>query len=378
MVQPRISLAWLPVFGSSLVVRAGYGIYGDNGVYELLASSLAAQPPFGRNFAISNSSGAAPLSLASALTAPGSALGTYGIDSRFRPGTAQNWQVSVEGDLGWGLVAKVSYLGVKGTHAQQAIYPNTYPAGGVAPCAACPSGFQYMLSGGNSSRHAGQMDLRRRLRGGWAVRSQITWAKAIDNASPGGGSQPALIAQNWADLASERGRSNFDQRVTGRITADYTFRFNSGWLQRFFDEWRLSSDLTIATGQPITPIDARPTGGTGFLGSLRPDYTGAPLYEAPAGLKLNPAAFSRPSAGAWGNAGRNIITGPRQFALNSSLWRTIRIGDRISADFRIDATNPLNHPTFTRWDATLNSILFGLPVAANAMRSIKLGVEVRY
>ncbi len=378
LVQPRVSLAWLPIFGSSLVVRAGYGIYADTGIYELLATSLAAQPPFGRNFAIGNSSGAAPLSLASALTAPGSALGTYGIDSRFRPGTAQNWQASVEGDLGWGLVAKVSYLGVKGTHAQQAIYPNTYPAGGVNPCLSCPSGFQYLLSGGNSSRHAGQMELRRRLRGGWAVRSQITWAKALDNASLGGGNQPALIAQNWASLAAERGRSNFDQRVTGRITADYTFRFTSGWLQRFFDEWRWSSDLTIATGQPITPIDARPTGGTGFLGSLRPDYTGEPLYESPAGLRLNPAAFSRPAAGAWGNAGRNIITGPRQFALNSSLWRTVRIGDRISADLRIDATNPLNHPVFTRWDATLNSILFGLPVAANPMRSIQLGIEVRY
>lgn len=375
MVLPRVSLAWLPILGSSLVVRAGYGVYADAGVYEALAASLAAQPPFGRNFAIGNRAGATPLTLATALMTPGAAIGTYGIDANFRPGTAQNWQFSVERDLGWGLVAKVAYLGVKGTHAQQAIYPNTYAAGGVAGCPECPSGFQYVLSGGNSSRHAGQLDLRRRMRGGWAVRSQVTWAKALDNASLGGGTQPALIAQNWANLAAERGRSNFDQRIALKITADYTFRFASGWRHRLFDEWRFNSDLTIATGQPITPVDARPIGGTGFVGSLRPNSTGAPLF---AGQRLNPAAFSRPADGLWGNAGRNIITGPRQFVLNSSLWRAIRAGDRISADLRIDAVNPLNHPTFTRWDATLNSVLFGLPVAANAMRSIKLGIEVRY
>lgn len=378
MVQPRISLAWLPFLGSSLVVRAGYGVYADTGVYEVLASSLAAQPPFGRNFAIGNTGGTAPLTLATALTAPGVALGTLGIDARFRPGNAQNWQFSVERDLAWGLLAKLTYLGIKGTHAQQAIYPNTYPAGGVATCPVCPTGFQYILSGGNSSRHAGQFDLRKRMRGGWAVKSQTTWAKAIDNASLGGGGPQALVAQNWANLAGERGRSNFDQRLTGRVTAEYTFRFSTGWRHRLFDEWRLSSDLTIATGQPITPIDPQAIGGTGFIGSSRPDYMGAPLYQAPAGLRLNPAAFARPLVGLWGNAGRNVITGPRQFALNSSLWRTIRMGDRVSVDLRIDATNPLNYPTFTRWDATLNSVLFGLPVAANPMRSFKLSMEVRY
>lgn len=378
LLLPRVALAWLPVPGSSLVVRAGYGIYADTGVYEALATALAAQPPFGRNFAVGNLPGTPPLSLASALTAPGATLGTYGIDARFRPGTAQNWQFSVERDLGWGLVAKAAYLGVKGTHAQQAFYPNTFPAGGLQACVTCPAGFLYMMSGGNSSRHAGQFDLRRRLRGDWSARSQVTWAKSIDNASLGGGTQPALLAQNWANLAAERGRSNFDQRVTVRLTVDYTFRFTNGWRQRLFDEWRFTSDMTTATGLPITPLDPRPLGGTGFVGSLRPDVTGESIYAAPAGLSLNPGAFSQPADGAWGNAGRNIITGPRQFALNASLWRTIRLGDRISADLRINATNPFNNPIFTRWDATLNSLVFGLPVAANAMRSIQLGFEVRY
>jgi len=377
MVEPRVSLAWLPLIGSSLAIRVGYGIYADTGTYESIASSLAAHPPFGRNFAIRSTPGAA-LTMATALAAPGDALGTFGVDRNFRPGYAQNWQFSVERDLAWGLVAKVGYLGIKGTHAQQAIYPNTYPAGGAVSCPACPSGFEYILSGGNSSRHAGQFEVRRRLRGGWSVKSQTTWAKGIDNAALGGGAQPALVAQNWADLAAERGLSNFDQRFTERLTADYTLRFSSGWRHRLLDEWRLLSELTILTGMPLTPIYPLAIGGAGFIGNLRPDYTGAPLRDAPEGLHVNPAAFTAPVAGRWGNAGRNIVTGPGQFALNAGLWRTLRLGGRASADLRLDATNLLNHPTFTRWDTTLGSVLFGRPVAANPMRSAKLSLEVRY
>jgi len=377
MVEPRVSLTWLPVIGSSLVVRAGYGIYADTGSYEYIASSLAAQPPFGRNFAIRSTSGAA-LTMATALTASGDTLGTFGVDGSFRPGYAQNWQFSVERDLVWGLVAKVGYLGIKGTHARQAIYPNTYPAGGAVSCPSCPSGFEYILSGGNSSRHAGQFEVRRRLRGGWSVKSQTTWAKSIDNTALGGGAQTALVAQNWADLAAERGLSSFDQRLTERLTADYTLRFSSGWRHRLLDEWRLASDLTIGTGLPLTPIYPQAIGGAGFIGNLRPDYTGTSLRNAPEGLHVNPTAFTAPVAGQWGNAGRNIITGPGQFALNAGLWRTLRLGGRASADLRLDVTNLLNHPTFTRWDTTLDSVLFGRPVAANAMRSAKLSLEVRY
>ncbi|MBL0159657.1 MAG: hypothetical protein IPP47_21510 [Bryobacterales bacterium] len=69
----------LPVFGSSMVVRASYGIYADTGAYEPIASSLAAQPPCGRNFAIRGTAAAA-LTMATALTAPGDALGTFAVD----------------------------------------------------------------------------------------------------------------------------------------------------------------------------------------------------------------------------------------------------------------------------------------------------------
>jgi hypothetical protein len=118
--------------------------------------------------------------------------------------------------------------------------------------------------------------------------------------------------------------------------------------------------------------------GTGVTGSIRPDYTGAPLYDAPPGFFLNPAAVAPPAAGRWGNAGRNSITGPARFSLNASMGRTFRLSDRMSADFRLDVANALNHVVFSNWNTVSTSPQFGLPGAANSMRSVQAAMRVRF
>jgi hypothetical protein len=128
----------------------------------------------------------------------------------------------------------------------------------------------------------------------------------------------------------------------------------------------------------LTPIYLTPVRGTGVTGSIRPDYTGASLYDAPAGLSLNPAAFVPPAAGHWGNAGRNSITGPSQFLLNASLSRTFRSSERVSLDLRIDASNALNHVTFPSWNTIVGSSQFGLPMTTNAMRTVQTALRVRF
>ncbi|MGH9522042.1 MAG: hypothetical protein ACRD3E_05890, partial [Terriglobales bacterium] len=85
-----------------------------------------------------------------------------------------------------------------------------------------------------------------------------------------------------------------------------------------------------------------------------------------------------PAAGQWGNAGRNSIRGPMEFLMNGSLARTFRVGDRYNLDLRFDATNLLNHVTYTGWNTTINSATFGLPVAANAMRSMQTTLRLRF
>jgi hypothetical protein len=118
--------------------------------------------------------------------------------------------------------------------------------------------------------------------------------------------------------------------------------------------------------------------GTGVVGSIRPDYSGAPLYSAPAGSFLNPAAFAAPMQGRWGNAGRNCVNGPAQFALNASIGRTFRNAEPVSFEVRVDAVNALNNVIFSNWNTIVGSAQFGLPTAVNPMRSVQAFIRTRF
>ncbi len=71
-------------------------------------------------------------------------------------GYAQNWNLSVQRDLPYAMVVIANYLGTKGTRSQQQFLPNTFPQGAANPCPACPAGYAYLTSNGNSTRHAAQ------------------------------------------------------------------------------------------------------------------------------------------------------------------------------------------------------------------------------
>jgi len=385
-IEPRVGLAWRPIPASSLIVRAGYGVTLDTSVYQNIATQMAQQSPLSRSLSVANSL-ATPLTLANGfITSPTITPNTFAIDPNFRVGYAQSWTVSVQRDLPRGLMMTASYLGIKGTRASQQFLPNTFPAGAVNPCPACPAGYVYLTSNGNSIRNAGSLQLRRRLRNGFTASLQYTWSKSIDNAALGGrGQGPSLIAQNWLDLRAERALSNFDQRHLLNFQAQYSTGVGvgggtllSGWRGALFKDWTVTTGLTAGSGLPATPMIVAAVQGTGVTGPLRPQYTGASVDTAPAGLFLNPAAYTTPPSGQWGNAGRNTITGPSQFTLNASLMRTFRMSDRLNADLRVDATNVLNHVVFSSWVTNVSSSQFGLPAAANQMRRLQTSFRVRF
>jgi hypothetical protein len=249
------------------------------------------------------------------------------------------------------------------------------------------------------------------LHSGFTATLLYTYSKSIDdaaalggqpgfsqqNSNPQNGQGPGLgtasapgplnlaIAQNWLDLGSERGLSSFDQRHLLNLQLQYTTGMGmaggtllSGWRGVALKDWTFLAQVTAGSGLPLTPIYLIPVPGTAVTGTIRPEYTGAPLYSAPAGFFLNPGAYAAPPDGQWGNAGRNSITGPSQFSLNASLGRTFRVGDRLNLDTRIDSTNALNHVNFTTWNTVVNNAQFGLPTAANAMRAVQITARLRF
>jgi hypothetical protein len=385
-IEPRLGLAWRPVPASSLVVRAGYGVYRNTNVYQPIATLLSQQPPLSTTFNVATDP-AAPLTLANGFVPiAGTALNTFAVDPGFRVGFAQNWQVSAQRDLPYSMTVVATYLGTKGSRLMQQFLPNTYPAGAENPCPACPSGFRYLTSGGRSIRNAGQVQVRRRLQNGFTSSVQYTLAKAMDNATAFAGASidSAALAQNWLDLDAEYARSNFDQRHLLTVTAEYTTGAGvmggtllDGWKGRLLKDWTLGASLSAGSGLPLTPVYFAPVGGTGIVGAIRPDVVG-PIGDVPDGYYANPAAYAAPSPGQWGNAPRNSITGPRTFSLNAAVSRTFRIGGRLNFEWRIDATNLLNTVTYAGVNTLITSPQFGLPTGTNDMRKLRSSLRVRF
>ena len=67
-----------------------------------------------------------------------------------------------------------------------------------------------------------------------------------------------------------------------------------------------------------------------------------------------------------------------QFGLNAGITRTFPWGSRLNMDWRIDATNVLNHVTYSSVNALVGSPQFGLPSAANQMRRVQTSLRLRF
>ena len=404
-LEPRVALSWRPIPASTLVIRAGYGIYDDTSIYLGAAQSMAQQTPLSTSLNVQRGPNC-PLTLENGfISCPGTITENFAVDPNLRVGYVQTWQLSAQRDLPGALVMTATYLGTKGTHGTQEFLPNTYPIGAANPCSLCPVGFIYRTSGGNLERQSLEVQLRRRLRAGFTANLDYTFAKAIDDDAQVGGqghtvansstaistsSAPVgspIVAQNWLDLRAERSLSSFDQRNLLNVTLQYTTGMGkgggtllSGWRGRAFKEWTVLTQVTAGSGLPETPVYLAAVPNTGVTGTIRPDRTSAPLYTSSNGYFLNSEAYATPASGQWGSAGRNSIRGPVSFTMNAALARTLRLHGNNSLDLRLEADNVLNHATFTAWNTiwTANSPTFGLPASVNSMRNVQISGRFRF
>lgn len=402
IIEPRIGATWRPIPASTVVIKTGYGVYSDLSVYQNIILNMAQQYPLSTSLSVDNST-ACPLTLANGFTPCASVTqDTYGIDPHFRIGYLQSWYLSVQRDMPFALQATATYRGYKGTHGPQEILPNSYPLGTTNPNPGYPSGFTYETSNGSSIREEGQLQLRRRLRSGFAANLTYTYSKSIDDEAYQGGvghisagsagstqsaslSYPsAAVAQNWLDPRAERSLSSFDQRQLVNLQAQYTSgqglgggSLMGGWRGRALKEWTLQGTMTYGTGLPETPLYPGIVPGTGDSGIIRPDLTGKPIYNSGTAAHLNAAAFSEPLGG-WGTAGRDSITGPNQLTLNTQMQRTFRPHGKWYVDVTVNANNILNHAAFSSWNNVVTSDQFGFPASAGGMRSLQTTFHVRW
>jgi len=376
--SPRLGFAWKPFPKHSTVLRGGYGIQFSPSVYSALIGQLDAQTPFATEFNLPNSCHATlqnGLSL-TALTQLGCVTGnqattTNAINPNFRVSYAQLWQLAVQQNLKWNMVATVTYFASKGTALTQQFLPNSYAPGGAPACAAgftCPAGYTYETSNGDSTYNSVQAQLNRRTRGGLGWNLSYSLAKSIDDSFGGN-------AQNWLDLTAERGPTNIVRHQSFTGSLNYSTGVGTrggalinGWKGVLLKDWMLTTNMTVASGLPITPTAGQLLGGGTASPNIRAYYNGKPAYID--GI-LNKNAFGTPPTGQYGNIGRDALTGPGQFTMSANASRTFRLADRKNLTFSLQSQNPLNHPNVSSWYVNAASPLqFGLPSNYVAMRSV--------
>lgn len=102
--------------------------------------------------------------------------------------------------------------------------------------------------------------------------------------------------------------------------------------------------------------------GTGATLNQRPDAViGVSRYPRQQSVDgwLNPAAFSFPAAGTFGNLGRNTVFGPGLLQIDVSALKNTRLSESAVLQFRAECFNLPNHPAFAQPGAMLGSGSFG-------------------
>ena len=121
--------------------------------------------------------------------------------------------------------------------------------------------------------------------------------------------------------------------------------------------WQINTTTNWSSGLPYTPSInecgpeqdvgvCRPNSGSGSFasgGSSLNTSGGSPFVQFFTPVPLG-GAFTDPGIGHLGNAGRNILHGPRYFGTDMSLMKNFPITERVKGQFRMDAFNVFNHP----------------------------------
>lgn len=145
--------------------------------------------------------------------------------------------------------------------------------------------------------------------------------------------------------------------------------------------WELSA---LEQHSPGSPFSIMTGNSTIYDTGQRPDrVAGVSMYPANKKLpfnQLNKAAFADPPVtGELGTMSRNAAIGPATQWLDMSAMKNISIGERWRTEFRIDAFNVLNHPTFGSPDGTMTDATFGETTSTSgASRVLQLSAKFMF
>ena len=350
-----------------------------------------------------------------------------------------SYTASIQQELPGGMVATAAYVGSQGRNLFLRSWSNRIVAVNPTPVVNATTGavtaqvtrefgarfaeIDFKTSGGSDHYDALQTTLNRRFAQGLSLGAQWTWSHSIGTTS---GSNEARTSQDPFHFDGDHGDNNFDVRHTFNLSALYELPFGRGKryladggsiVQGVLGGWQVGGIVNARTGVPVEVSISRPdvafrqrssgrifqtlnatnlpggasigdfeavinTPGGGFSRNVRrPDVVpGVDPYIRNSNRQwINPAAFSVPHPGTYGNLARNALKGPslRQFDL--TLAKRFPFTETVNLEFRSEFYNIFNTANFAAPPASLNptvgaSIQPGQPLSFATAGSGAFGV----
>ena len=424
--QPRIGLAWTPG-GGKTVIRAAYTLssYLEGTGTNL---RLTLNPPYGLEHSLDYTNLALPsstldqgfLPIGGAANCTEALLLAYsptcfsGLNVRLwdpnvRPAESNQWNFTVQRQLGNQLTVQAGYVGQKVTHLmvampylQRFLEPNgttvNSPYLGGNPVLQGEIGqISGTSSTGNQSYNALQATIQKRLSSGLDFQFAYTWSKCESDSIGyyGAGGQAAPTSAYWQNLynrKAEWGNCYYDVThiFTGYISYDLPFgrgRMIGKDMNRFVDAfvggWQVNAIPSWHGGFPLT-VNANDRSGTKSRGARANCIASPQVYgnlDASATLGggylwFNPNSYAQPTSG-FGTCGVGTVRGPGLHTVDLSVSKHFNVTERQNIELRGEFLNVSNTPILNAPSRSIGSNL-GRINSSQGARNIQLGLKYNF
>ena len=384
MPEPRIGVAY-DLFGNGkTAVRANFGVH--RALLDTLDYRLDQTAPFNTTLSFSNTTVDKLASLASGSSTGSGQISPSNVQPDIATPTVLAWTFKIEQQVAPATSLTIGYVGSHGYHQILSEDQNT-PVTVTCPAPGCPAALApgtvfypsttkanpnvanttSWVGQGVSNYNGLEVDVRRQLSHGLQLRGVYTFASNLDN----GSAWNTSVSANTPAFVMYPGNPGLDYgpaatniRHAGAINGTWELPFSQGLLanpvaKELVGGWSLSGIATLQSGFPFSPqLGYNPTGNGDTRNPVRPNRAAGfsgPLYGKTVQQWFDPAAFSAPISGTFGNVGRDTLTGPGLSELDLALAKSTTIHERLRAQFRAEFFNVLNHSNFTTPNAVVYS-----------------------
>jgi hypothetical protein len=371
--DPRLGIAWAH---GDTVFRAGAGIYHTDGQeddQDLPISNTVDRYSFS-NTQFSNLSFPLTPFLQFAEQGGLGVVSPRDLDRNRKDDYVAAWTASIQRKLPLNVLATATYLGNKGTDVLTTTYANLVnPATGVAPYPAFGP-VTWRGNVGNSTFHGLQLNVRRAFQSGFLLSANYMWSHSINDDSIGGGESDT--PQDTFCRSCDKASSDDDVRQMFNLSTVYQLPFGAGKhslsspgaARAILGGWELSAIGTVQSGLPVNITIDRSNkavpGDLAISGEDRPNYVPGVSLTPPGGSTpnewINPAAFSTPAAGTFGDLGRNAFRARGISQVDLGLSKRVSITERTSLRLRVDTFNVFNRAQYGPPNADVSQGNFGV------------------